>query len=389
VFNSLDTLVGRIRMTHVSEMARHATIVIHAVPGVGTPSDQTAWETALKDSGWTVKVTSDVIPILPEHIPSGGWTRYALKSYHRDHIDAVPPKLPPAAWRYHLLVVSDLQMGAEDEEGPNGVMYDVGDPWRNEPPREGAAIAAKRKSKWPVSAQEKGAEPEESELQSRPELLCRTALHELGHMQGLYHNPGHQGIMQPTEFIDVLSPLDFRHSPIDAFRLWHLPDLWVMPGGVPFGYRYKAAAVDVLDLIPESPGLKLSMKPMTMVAGGEPEDLVLTLHNASSRAVLCPNSRHVEPRYGRLGALLRTPAGSWEEIWSVRFPRRVGGLGSTSLLSGETIVFRVSWDYKPRALRQGGLHQLHAHLSWFVDYPTSGGERIYYRVSAEAPLRVT
>jgi hypothetical protein len=233
------------------------------------------------------------------------------------------------------------------------------------------------------------AESEESELQDNPELFYRTALHELGHMQGLYHNPGQQGIMQPTEFIDKLSALDLRHSPIDAFRLWHLPDLWVMPGGVPFGYRYKAAAVDVLDLIPESPGLRLSMKPMTMVAGGEPEDLVLTLHNASSRAVLCPNSRHVEPRYGRLGALLRTPAGSWEEIWSVRFPRRVGGLGSTSLLSGETIVFRVSWDYKPRALRQGGLHQLHAHLSWVVDYPTSGGERIYYRVSAEAPLRVT
>ncbi len=288
-------------------------------------------------------------------VPSDGkWTRHQLKEYHRNFLDkgfrdSDDPATDKDPWVYHFLIVDTILHGGDKVKG---LMYDVGGVRRNDPPRQGAAIAI------------------ESILEERHRLdpvedLVWTALHELGHMQGLYHNPVDKCLMQPEHGDNKI-----EHSPIDRFRLMHLPDLWVRPGGIPYAYRYRASAVDVLAIVPESPGLELEIKSTVVSLGQQPAELILTLKNHSIRGILCPNSRHVQPEKGRIGLSLLTPSGKQQEILPTRFPRKLAGFEGTSLLHPEEIQYRIPWDDAWARLGQVGLYSLHAHLLWYVEKPS-------------------
>ena len=127
-------------------------------------------------------------------------------------------------WVYHLLVVDYIKSKFQTRPGKLGYMFDFGSDDPDDPPRQGAAVAAKER------IDESG-----TELQASGAFFYWTALHELGHMQGLYHNPDDRGLMQPRVYRDgQFDPArDLRHAGSDLHRLRHLPDLWVRPGGVP------------------------------------------------------------------------------------------------------------------------------------------------------------
>ena len=98
----------------------------------------------------------------------------------------------------------------------------------------------------------------------------RTAVHELSHAFGLYHPgaPSGEHIMQTTEVIagngtaalPFPKNIQWYHSFPDRQRLRHLPDVWVRPGGIPFGKPY--STVPQSDDAETPVGLLLAVRPV-------------------------------------------------------------------------------------------------------------------------------
>lgn len=374
VVNHRETEIGRLSLIRVAARARHATVKIHAQGSVKRPDDEKLWNERLEKAGWSVSVERGSTIEEP-----GPWTRNHLNQYFQERIEsaAVSGRGP---WLYHVLVVDRIRQGQEENEGPLGVMFDIGDNAQGDSPRQGAAIAAKAMIG-----------PEEGILEEDADQFHWTALHEFGHMQGLYHNPADRGLMQPRSYRDqpYSAAEDSVHSEIDARRLWHLPDLWVRPGGVPFGYRYRSTPVDVLDLLPPSEGLELSLAPQVVSIGESPTEFVMTLRNGLQRNILRPHSSQVNLENGRLGVTLHAPSGTREVLSPVNVPRPLRGLEDIPLTTGSSAEYRVPWPPSGSApeLRQVGLYTLEVHLSWIVQYKSKPAE--FFRVSTVGPLHVS
>ena len=364
------------------------------------------WE-ALKEAGWSVEfpTTSQTNSCEPkaqddqtterkgyfEEIPppkvedqGGGWTQYQLNRYHDRYIEAparqyldrgilghATESMSFEYWEYNFLLVDKILLGPSDHV--HGLMYDSGNPRGGDLPRQGAAVSEKTLPKdecvpapgKPIWGQAGFWKAHAEQFKGFTFYL----IHEMGHMMGLYHSL--ECIMMPRadeEEPDKCEWPDFpeHFSPIDRFRLAHLPDHWVRPGGVPFGFKYRSAPLSFLELVPETKGLHLEMKPIHVCLEHMPEGLELTLTNYSSFNILCPNNRHAQPSYGRLGVHIIHPSGRQEEAWPIHSPRELGGLGNSSLLRGETINYHVRWDSDWPELPQVGVYTVMVHLLWAV-----------------------
>ncbi len=391
VLNSHETQIGNIHILRLTKkkkkrgkkaLLRHAVVEIHATDFEDQKTlmrQKALWRKRMGEAGWSVRLKK-----ADKNLPTEKeWTRYQLQKYHAESIDGAAND---DLWIYHLLIVDEIAFG--DNGKPRGLMYDIGKNDDEGPPRQGAALAAKQMAK--EAWNHAGSAP------PRAQLFLRTALHELGHMQGLYHNPASPGIMQPLEYLENqwISKREGKYDDKNAFRLRHLPDLWVRPGGVPFGYRYRASAIDVLDLVPanegDSAGIELTILPIEAPSTDPPVEIVMTLWNGSGRDILCPLPRYALPRNRRFGLWLDTPSGESQEILPLRFPRQLRGKESTSLLRCEKITYRIPWNEKWN-VRDAGTYLLHAHLMWVVKKKATRGNPypVLYHVSATGRLRVT
>lgn len=425
VLNSTHTTVAEMGLVKAaSDRARYAVVRVHDVDGLNTAGNKELWNEDLlqekmrggdgnqrdidRDSRWLLELKTTITGVNREAAANYKksrrvkWTRAQLNKYH-DRI--IEPALKATAgsadeWKYHFLVVRDIIVGGHGR--PSGLMYDTGGKRPGDRARQGAAIAAGRKRRRKPSEEPKP-------LMRDKDLFNRIVLHELGHMQGLYHNdnpdPEERGLMRSHSYIDekggFKSATDLFHSPGDAARLWHLPDPWVRPGGLRFGYRYQETAVNILDLVPgDTPDLELEIKvePAAISAGHSPMALELTLKNGTGEEIYCPNDRHIQPRHQRLGVLLRTPLGERTVVWPVRYPRVLEGLGSTPLRKQEKITYRVPWDestYPERSpgigvkpLNQAGIYEIEVHLMWCAKYKKDA-DPVLYRVTGSTRLRAS
>jgi len=400
VDNSSDEFIGQLGIVQISkEITRHARIETHFV-GIDKPkieeekkdTFQNVWHKKmwrnLKQAYWQVSF-NDIEEHPKEGVPGelipadGLWTKFQLSRFHERFIEQSirPPGLGATTkWTYSLLIVNQIAFG---DNNPWGLMFDVGDSQGYDPPRQGAAIAAGQ----PFEAG--------GTLKDYTELYNWTAIHEFGHMQGLYHNPSDIGIMQPhrdqgPDEKPEGKPVN-KHSERDRYLLMHLPDLWVKPGGVPFAYRYRATPIEILELVPENEGLLMSMEPIATQSGEAPEQITLRLRNHLGRDLLCPNERNSRPGFGCLGVRWYTPTGKWIELSPLRFPRDLNGLSGTSLLRSEEIEYRIPWNDQWPKPYQAGLYTLHAHLIWSLTHTAREGHSrtTSYRVSASGNLRVS
>jgi hypothetical protein len=145
----------------------------------------------------------------------------------------------------------------------------------------------------------------------------RTAIHELGHALGLYHNMADNGFMNTTDSIARRAhpqrpfPENIRwaFNPDDEKRLRHMPDVWVRPGGIQFGEDYSVAPVAADDTIAVPEALALEVRPIqSIIPFGAPARVDFEVKNVSNAPAIAP--QNLSMRGGNVRGTVIDPAGT-------------------------------------------------------------------------------
>jgi len=266
-------------------------------------------------------------------------------------------------------------------------MYDAYGGDSNNVPREGAGIA----SHWvfPDTLQWGACRGQRFGACAAP--YFRTAVHEIGHAFCLYHVglAADNHLMQVTPQIAANAApgtfpanIEFHFSPEDQKRLRHMPDVWVRPGGVPFGLSYTTAPISPDDLLALQPeGLELQVMALhETVPIGAPVRVHFTLTNVGAVALPVPASLNMKK--GHVTGAVIDPSGvrrtfapvvRYLDVPAVQM-LEVGQSLSHSL----TLLRGAEGALFPTA----GVHRVVVDVTWSVD-------GVPMRLSAEAGVSVT
>ena len=291
VKNSNGTVVGNLTMGWVSEYFRRAVIEIDRVSHSETPVDNGGgidWRGIFEEVGWDIEVdVSDTSVTEPDpNDPDGFWSNAEL---HQEMLNWRDSSNLDVEWRYHLLCVRRLSYTSR------GVMYDAYGGDSNNIPREGAGIS----SHWMIPNTATWGLVSGLRFGTATGPYFRTAVHEIGHAQGLYHNTVDNGIMNTTGTIagNAVPPEQFpenvqwSHASDDQKRLRHMPDIWVRPGGFPFGQSYNTAPISPDDMCEEAPGLEVQVSALLdTVPLGAPVRVYFSLVNNTDQSLPVPAS---------------------------------------------------------------------------------------------------
>jgi hypothetical protein len=303
ITNSTGTVVGNITVGWISKYLRRATIEIDKVSVSEVPLDNGSgidWRSVFNLTGWDVTVIQSNSNVLE---PSGNsWSDAEL---HNAMLSVRDPSNLDRDWRYHVLCVRNL------DSTPRGIMYDNGGTDSNNIPREGVGIS----SHWTVPNTNLWGLVKGLRFGTATAPYFRTALHEIGHAMGLYHNTIDNGIMNTTDTIasEATSPIQFpnniqwSHAPDDQNRLRHLPDLWVRPGGIPFGDSYPSIIPD--DMVLEDELLEIKVfSELETVPFGAPVRVNFTLINNSQESKTVP--KELSLKKGNISGKVIDPSGT-------------------------------------------------------------------------------
>jgi hypothetical protein len=309
VRNSAGSVTGTLSLGWVSPFLRRSTVEIDRVPDGVVPrtngSADHGWEQVFAAVGWELTVIESddtVVETSGESWDDAEMHTAMLEYRDRRH------GLLDVEWRYHLLCVRLL------DKSERGIMYDNAAVDVNSTAREGVGIACD----WVYEPDE----PSWGDLRGKrfgddEPTYFRTAVHELGHAMGLYHNASDNGFMNTTDVIARRArpgrpfPQNIRWAfhPDDEKRLRHMPDVWVRPGGVQFGEDYSVAPIAADDLVQRPEGVRLEVCPVEeLLPFGAPARVDFTLVNGSTAPVLAPATLSL--RGGTVRGKVIDPAGT-------------------------------------------------------------------------------
>ena len=304
VKNGNGALLGTLAMGWVSKYYRKATVEIDRVADAEAPLNSGAghtWQTIFDEVGWDMTVAESNTNLAE---PSGdSWSdgeMHAAMLAQRDSANL------DTSWRYHILAVNRL------DSTERGIMYDAYGGDSNNIPREGLGIS----SHWMIPNANPWGKVKGQRFGAATAPYFRTALHELGHAMGLYHNTIDMGFMNTTPDIAAaaVAPVQFpdnvkwMYASDDLKRLRHMPDPFVRPGGIPFGAGYPAQPISPDDEMTEATGLTMTVAPvMDVLPIGAPVRFELSLTNYSDALLPAPAS--LKMKNGFISGTVTDPSG--------------------------------------------------------------------------------
>ncbi|BAR98585.1 hypothetical protein BV133_992 [Blastochloris viridis] len=297
---------GTLTMAWVAPQLRRASIAINHAAGSEAPTANDAgasWPDIFGAVGWDVAATVSDAPVEPPL--SEAWSDaelHAAMMTLRGDVDL------DNDWQFHILAVPRLK------STDRGIMYDVGATDSNNGPRKGVAIA----SHWVVPDQDPWGLAKGRRVGTIADVYFRTAVHEIGHALGLFHNSVDNGFMATTDRIadrgtaalPFPTNVSWAFAPDDQHRLGHLPDPYVRPGGAPFG----DAAGSSIPLATADAGaargpLRLEVSPLLeAVPIGAPVRVLITLRNDGAEPALAPAT--LSMKSGGVSGAVVDPAGT-------------------------------------------------------------------------------
>jgi len=254
--------VGTCLLEWASEYIRQAELEIDCMKGCEPPLTSTRgedWASVYKKIQWKMDVSDDQRSISADAFGSGIRGDEARRRALQELLDKWRGhSSPDLSWCYHLFCFDTLKGNRL------GWMYDR---YATDAsvPREGAAVA----SNWTPSQWTGVGERFDgfTKLQDQKDAYFRTAVHEVGHMQGIRHcngDPKHR-FMKETRAIAEAEKKGWQKDIVWEFHpehqkgLQHWPDLCVRPSGkVPFSRSLSSGdAAEASDL-----GVCLDIKPV-------------------------------------------------------------------------------------------------------------------------------
>jgi hypothetical protein len=305
VRNAAGAKVGVLTMGWVSRHLRRAIIEIDRVPASEPALANAAgvgWRELFEQVGWDVTVDeSDANVLEPSGASFSDAEMHATMLARRDSADL------DRQWRYWLVCAQLL------DSTSRGIMFDAFGGDSNNIPREGAGMS----SHWMIPDADPWGLVRGMRFGTATDPYFRTGVHEIGHAMGLYHNTIDTGFMNTTDVIasNAVPPEQFpnniqwSHAPDDQKRLRHMPDLWVRPGGVPFGAAYSTAPISPDDAALEPDGIQLDVQAvLNVVPLGAPVRVDIDLRNTGEQPLLAPTDLSLKA--GHVHGTVTDPSGT-------------------------------------------------------------------------------